>query len=53
MKRQENGDDCIIKSSIIRMIKVRRVRWEGHVARMGRRGTHIGVLWEIHKERDN
>jgi hypothetical protein len=27
--------------SIIRMIKSRRKRWAGHVARMGRRGMHI------------
>jgi hypothetical protein len=29
-------------SSIIRMIKSRRMRWSEHVARMGRRGIHIG-----------
>jgi hypothetical protein len=28
--------------SIIRIIKSRRVRWAGHVARMGRRGMRIG-----------
>jgi hypothetical protein len=28
--------------SIIRMIKSRRMRWAGHVTRMGRRGKHIG-----------
>jgi hypothetical protein len=27
--------------SIIRMIKSRRMRWTGNVARMGRTGTHI------------
>jgi hypothetical protein len=27
--------------SIIRMISSRRMRWAGHVARMGRRGMHI------------
>jgi hypothetical protein len=26
--------------SVIRMIKSRRMRWEGHVAQMGRRGMH-------------
>jgi hypothetical protein len=36
--------------SIIRMIKSRRMRWAGHVARMGRRGMHIGYRWEIQKE---
>jgi hypothetical protein len=28
--------------SIIRMIKSRIMRWEGHEARMGRRGMHMG-----------
>jgi hypothetical protein len=28
--------------SIIRMIKSKTMRWAGHVARMGRRGMHIG-----------
>jgi hypothetical protein len=28
--------------SIIRMTKSRRMRWAGHVARMGRGGMHIG-----------
>jgi hypothetical protein len=35
------------------MIKSRRMRWEGHVARMGGRGMHIGYWWEIQKERDH
>jgi hypothetical protein len=40
-------------SSPDRMIKSRRMRWAGHVARMGTRGMHIGYLWESQKERDN
>jgi hypothetical protein len=36
---------------IIRMIKSRRMRWAGHVARMGRRGMHIGYWWESQKDR--
>jgi hypothetical protein len=28
--------------SILRMTKSRRMRWTGHVARMGRRGMHVG-----------
>jgi hypothetical protein len=37
MKRQEVGENCIMRSSspsIIRVIKSRRMRWEGHVALM-------------------
>jgi hypothetical protein len=30
--------------SIIRIIKSSRMRWAGHVARMGRRGMRIGFL---------
>jgi hypothetical protein len=40
-------------SSIIRMIKSRRMRWVRHVARMGRRGMHIVYWWESQKERDH
>jgi hypothetical protein len=28
--------------SIIRMIKLRRMRWVGHLARLGRREIHVG-----------
>jgi hypothetical protein len=38
---------------IIRMIKPRRMRWAGHVARMGRRGMRIGYWWERQKERNH
>jgi hypothetical protein len=33
------------------MIKSRRMRWAEHVARMGRRGMHIGYWWGSQKER--
>jgi hypothetical protein len=36
--------------SIIRMIKSRRMKWAGHVARTRRRGMHIGFWWERQKE---
>jgi hypothetical protein len=39
--------------SIIRVIKSRRIRWAGHVARMGKRGKHIGFWLESQKERDH
>jgi hypothetical protein len=34
--------DLYSSPSIIRIIKSRRMRWAGNVARMGRRGTRIG-----------
>jgi hypothetical protein len=36
--------------SIIRMIKSRRMRWAGHVARTGGRGMGKGNWWERQKE---
>jgi hypothetical protein len=38
--------------SIIRVIKSRKMRWSGHVARKGR-GMHIEYWWESQKERDH
>jgi hypothetical protein len=37
--------------SIIRIIKLRRLSWTGHVTCMGRRGRHIERWWESQKER--
>jgi hypothetical protein len=45
--------DLYSSPSIIRIIKLRRMRWVGHVARMGGRGTRIGYWWEIKRERDH
>jgi hypothetical protein len=45
----EELHDFFSSPSIIRIIKSRRMRWEGHVARMGRGGTHIDY-W---RERDH
>jgi hypothetical protein len=36
---------------IIRIMRSRRIKWAGHVARIGRRGTRIGCWWESKKER--
>jgi hypothetical protein len=36
--------DLYSSPSIIRIIKSRRMRWAGHVARKGRRGTLIDYL---------
>jgi hypothetical protein len=38
----EELHDLYSSPSVIRIIKVRRMRWAGYVAQMGRRGTHIG-----------
>jgi hypothetical protein len=38
--------------SIIRMFKLRKMRWARHVVRLLRRGMHIGFWWECQKERD-
>jgi hypothetical protein len=37
--------------SIIRMIKSKRMRWTGQVARMGGRRLHRGYWWESQRER--
>jgi hypothetical protein len=39
--------------SIIRMIKSRRMRWAGHVARMGEKRKAYRFWWECQKERDH
>jgi hypothetical protein len=39
--------------SIIRITKSRTMRWVGHIARMERRGMHIGYWWATQKERDH
>jgi hypothetical protein len=46
----ENLHNMYPSPSIIIMIKSRRMRWAGHVARMGRRIIHIGYWLESQKE---
>jgi hypothetical protein len=46
----EELHDLYSSPSIIRIIKARRMRWAGHVARMERRGTRIGCWWESQRE---
>jgi hypothetical protein len=45
--------DLYSSPSIIRIIKSRRMRWEGHVARMEIRVTRIDYWWESQRERDH
>jgi hypothetical protein len=45
--------DLYSSPSIIRIIKSQRMRWAGHVARMGRRGTLIDYWRESQRERDH
>jgi hypothetical protein len=45
--------DLYSSPSIIRIIRSRRIRWAGHVARMGRRGTLIDYWWERQREGDH
>jgi hypothetical protein len=35
------------------MIKSRRMRWAGHVARMGRKEAYTELWWENLRERDH
>jgi hypothetical protein len=44
--------DVYSSPSIIRIIKSMRMRWAGHVARMGRKLTRIDYWWESQRERD-
>jgi hypothetical protein len=46
----EELHDLYSSPSIIRIMKSRRMRLAGHVARIGRSGTRIGCWWESQRE---
>jgi hypothetical protein len=50
--RKLHNEELLTCTRIIRMIKSRRMRWGGHVARtVERKGMHIEYWWESQKER--
>jgi hypothetical protein len=52
-RKLHNEELLNLYSSPNRTIESRRMRWERHVARMGRSEMHVGPWWEIQKERDH
>jgi len=49
----EELNDLYTSPSIVRVIKSRRLRWAGHVARMGEERGCIGYWWGNRRERDH
>jgi hypothetical protein len=45
--------DLYSSPSIIRIIKSRRMRWAGNVARMGEKRKACRLWWESQRERDH
>ena len=46
-------NDLYCSPNIVRVIKSRRMRWAGHVARMGEVGGCVGSWWGNRRERDH
>jgi len=49
----EERNDLYSSPNIVRVIKSRRMRWAGHVARMGEEWGCIGSWWGNRMERDH
>jgi hypothetical protein len=49
----EELNDLHSSPNIIRIIKSRRMRWVGHVTRMGKREVHTGFWWGDLREGDH
>jgi len=54
-KRMHNEElnDLYSSLNIVWVIKLRRIRWAGHVARMGEERGCIGSWWGNQRERDH
>jgi hypothetical protein len=52
LHNEELNDLCSLQS-IMRIIKSQRMKWAGHVAGLGRRGTLLGYWCKSQKERDH
>ena len=50
---KEELNDFYCSPNIVRVIKSRRMRWAGHVARMGEERGCIGSWWGSRRERDH
>ena len=50
--QNEELNDLYSSPSIVRAIKSRRMRWAGHVVRMGEERGRIGPWWGNRRERD-
>jgi hypothetical protein len=46
----EELHNLYFSTSIIRMVKSRRMRWVWHVARMGKGEIHIGYWWKARRK---
>jgi len=44
--RNEELSDLYSLRNIVRVVKSRRMRWAGHVARMGGRGVYMVLVWK-------
>jgi len=51
--RNEEVNDLCFSPNIVRIIKSRRMRWAGHVARMGEERGCIGFWWGNRREGDH
>ena len=49
----EELHDLYSSPNIVRVIKSRRLRWAGHVARMGEEKGCVGPWWGTRRERDH